>query len=217
MPLFASSEKKEPATFAEIVKRGSLKHPPNTEEAKGKACLSTIKRSAMPVCEKKRKLNEANTAERTQSTVEYSHVKKCVNEEQQTEGTSAVENPPGEECVDEEQKTEGTFAVETPPVEEFSNKETHTEVTAVVETSPMEEFPGKQKQKEVETLQVEEQHGQEKLEKRFNVENTCPEEKKHENTAFSNAFSQSSSSMSVYLHHIMAICSTCKMKIFVYQ
>ena len=88
-------------------------------------------------------------------------------------------------------------------MEEFSNKETHTEVTAVVETSPMEEFPRTQKQKEVETLQVEEQRGKEKLQKRFNVENTCPQEKKHENTAFSNAFSQSSSSMSVYLHHIM--------------
>ena len=28
VPLFASSEKKEPVMFAEIVKRGSLKHPP---------------------------------------------------------------------------------------------------------------------------------------------------------------------------------------------
>ena len=37
VPLFASMEKKEPVTFAEIVKHGSLKHPSKAEEAKEKS------------------------------------------------------------------------------------------------------------------------------------------------------------------------------------
>ena len=57
----------------------------------------------------------------------------------------------------------------------------------------MEEF-GNEKEK---------QHGQEKLQKRVNEENTFLQEKKHESTAFSTASSQSFSSLSVSLCHIM--------------
>ena len=43
VPLIASAEKKQPLTFAEIVKRESLKHPNKTEETKRQGCPSTSK------------------------------------------------------------------------------------------------------------------------------------------------------------------------------
>ena len=41
VPLIASAEKKQPLTFAEIVKHESLKHPNKTEETKRQGCPST--------------------------------------------------------------------------------------------------------------------------------------------------------------------------------
>ena len=55
----------------------------------------------------------------------------------------------------------------------------------------------------METFQVEDQLGQEKLCKKIDVENTHLQEKKYEKTAFLTAFSESSSSVSDSLHHIM--------------
>ena len=71
VPLIASSEKKEPLTFAEVVKHGSLKHPTKAEEAKQQECPSTSKWipesniRPTPFYGKKRKPNAINTAQRT--------------------------------------------------------------------------------------------------------------------------------------------------------
>lgn len=154
VPLFASSEKKEPITFGEIVKHRSLKYPRNAEEAKGKECPSMSKWPATPLHAKKRKWNETNTAKRAQPTAETSPVKECVDEDQQTEGTSAVETPSVEECIDEEQQTVGTSAVEYPPVEEFGNEGQHRKGTSVVETPPTEKC-GNEEQHTEETSVVE--------------------------------------------------------------
>ena len=339
--LFPSSEKKGPVTFAEIVKRGGLKHPPKAEEAKRKRpSMSkwTGENNVQPTLSygKKRKSNETNIAERAKPTVENPLPKKSLGEQEQNEGTSAVETPSVEEfvkeeegegktevetpwveeCCDEEQQTEETSAVEslsveefvreeheqgstakeTPCVEEWCNEDQQNEGTSAVETPSVEEFfreehgqgstaketpcvqewCNEDQQKEgtsaVETPSVEEfvraehaegstametplveefvteevkgdestavktpsmeecvdeekqaevtsavesspveefgnekenQPGQEKLQKRLNKKNTSFRETKHENTAFSTAASQSFSSLSVSLRHIM--------------
>ena len=109
VPLIASSEKKEPLTFAEVVKHGSLKHPTKTEETKRQECSSKsewipeINVHLTPFYGNNRKPNAINTAARTQTTAENPLAKRCVGEEEENEGTSAV----------------GTSAVETPSVEEF--------------------------------------------------------------------------------------------------
>ena len=76
VPLIASSEKEEPLTFAEIVKRGSLKHPTKTEETKRRECSSTsewipeINVHPTPIHGNNRKPNAINTATITQTTAE---------------------------------------------------------------------------------------------------------------------------------------------------
>ena len=75
-----------------------------------------------PFYGKKGKPNAINTAERTQSIAENPLKKRCVDEEEQNEGTSAVETPSVEEFGKEEEG-EGTSALDTPSVEEFGKEE----------------------------------------------------------------------------------------------
>ena len=104
--------------------RRSLKHPPKTEKAKGRERPSTSKWTVehnvqpSPFYGKKRKSKETNTAARAQPTAENPLTKKCVGEEEQNEGTSAVETPSVEKFVKEEEGEVKT-AVETPSMEEF--------------------------------------------------------------------------------------------------
>ena len=201
---FASLQKKEPVTFAEIVKRGSLKYPIKTEETKQQECPSTSKWIAennvqpTPFYGKKRKSNETNTAERTQLTAENPPAKRCVGEEEQDEGTSAVETPSVEEfvkeeeegksevgtccvehCCDEEQQKEETSAVETPSVEEFVRVE-HAQGSTAKETPSVEECCNEEQQKEgnsvVETPSVEEFVRAEHTEGSTAMENPSEEE-----------------------------------------
>lgn len=67
-------------------------------------------------------------------------MEECVDEEQQSVGTSAVECLHVEEFGNEEQHTEGTSIVEMSPVEEFGSEEHYTEGTPVMETPPVEVF-----------------------------------------------------------------------------
>ena len=144
VPLIASAEKKQPLTFAEIVKRESLKHPNKTEETKRQGCPPTSKCipennvHSTPFYGKKGKPNAINTAERTQSIAENPLKKRCVDEEEQNEGTSAVETPSVEEFGKEEEG-EGTSALDTPSVEEFG-KEEEGEGTSALDTPSVEEF-----------------------------------------------------------------------------
>ena len=139
MPHFATSEKKEPVMFADIVKPGSLEHPPKTKETKGKECPSTSEwiaennKQPTPFYGKKRKSNETNTAENPLA-------KTCAGEEEQNGGTSAVETPSVEEFVKEEEEGEGKPVVGTPFVEECCDGKEQTEETAAVETPQVEEF-----------------------------------------------------------------------------
>lgn len=75
----------------------------------------------LPSMEKKRKPNAIKTAERTQPTAENPLVKRCVGEEKQNEGTSAVETPSVEEYGKEEEEGEGKSAMETCCVEHCGN------------------------------------------------------------------------------------------------
>ena len=146
VPLFASSEKKERVTFADIVKCGSLGHPPKNKKSKGKERPSTSEWIAennvqsTPFYGKERTSNETNTAENPLA-------KRCAGEEEQNEGTSAVETPSMEECVKEEEG-EGKTVVETPFVEECCDGEQQKEETSAVETPSVEEFCNEEQQKE---------------------------------------------------------------------
>ena len=146
LPLIASSEEKELLTFVEIVKRGSLKHPTKTSETKRQECPSTSKWIAennvhpTPFYGKKRKPNAIKTVGRTQPTAENPLVKRCVGEEKQNEGTSAVETPSVEEFGKEEEEGEGKSAMEICCVEHCCNEEQQKEGTSAVDTPSVEEF-----------------------------------------------------------------------------
>ena len=65
-------------------------------------------------------------------------VEHCCNEEQQKEGTSAVDTPSVEEFA-RAVSAEGSTAMETPSVEEFVNEKVKEEESTAVKTSSMEE------------------------------------------------------------------------------
>ena len=128
------------------MKHGSLKHPTKTGKTKRQECPSTSKWIAennvhpTPFHGKKRKPNAIKTAERTQPTAENPLVKRCVGEEKQNEGTSAVETPSVEEFEKEEEEGEGKSAMETCCVEHCCNEEQQKEETSAVDTPSVDEF-----------------------------------------------------------------------------
>ena len=75
-------------------------------------------------------------------------VEHCCNEEQQKEGTSAVDTPSVEEFA-RAVSAEGSTAMETPSVEEFVNEKVKEEESTAVKTSSTEECVIKVKQVEV--------------------------------------------------------------------
>ena len=120
-------KRKEPLTFAEIVKRGTLKDPTKTEETKRQECPTT-----------QRDPNAIKTAKRTQLTAENPLAKRCVGEEEQNEGTPVVETPSVEE-FDKKEEGERKSAVETCCVEHCCNEEQQKEGTSAVATPSVEE------------------------------------------------------------------------------